>query len=113
MAAALRWRALGRCASQQAREQNISRTRPELQVETEQRKNFAFIAMGFRHIEQTAKGSGMRTVYQAVRSRPSAADQIRQQTTQGTGMAMSTVLPLMSAVVVWRRSGIEVSPLHA
>ena len=56
IAAALRWRAFGRCASQQATEQNKSFTRPELQVETEQRKNLLFIAIGFRHIEQTANG---------------------------------------------------------
>lgn len=37
----------------------MSRTFPELQVDTEQRKNFVFIAIGLRHIEHTAKVSGM------------------------------------------------------
>ena len=40
MAEALRWRAVGRCASQHDTEQNISLIRPELQVETEQRQYF-------------------------------------------------------------------------
>ncbi len=53
MAEALRWRAVGRCASQHAMLQNMSLTRPELQVETEQRKYFVSIAIGFRHMEQT------------------------------------------------------------
>jgi hypothetical protein len=39
--------------------QNISFTRPELQVETEQRKYFAPVPIGFRHMEQTAVGAGM------------------------------------------------------
>ena len=60
MAEALRWRAVGRCASQQAIEQNMSFTRPELHVETEQRKYFDSIAIGFRHIEQTANTAAIR-----------------------------------------------------
>ena len=40
MAEALRWRAVGRCASQHDTEQNISLIRPELQVDTEQRQYF-------------------------------------------------------------------------
>lgn len=36
-APALRWRAVGRCASQHDTEQNTYFTRPELQVDTEQR----------------------------------------------------------------------------
>ena len=40
MAEALRWRAVGRCASQQETEQNMSLIRPELQVDTEQRQYF-------------------------------------------------------------------------
>jgi hypothetical protein len=40
IAEALRWRAVGKCASQQATEQNMSLMRPELQVETEQRQYF-------------------------------------------------------------------------
>lgn len=40
MAEALRWRAVGRCASQHDTEQNISLMRPELQVDTEQRQYF-------------------------------------------------------------------------
>ena len=56
MAEALRWRAVGRCASQQAMLQNISFTRPELHVETEQRKYLVSSAIGFLHIEQTPNG---------------------------------------------------------
>ncbi len=59
IAEALRWRAVGRCASQQETLQKLSLTRPELQVETEQRQYFVAIAIGFRHIEQTANASGM------------------------------------------------------
>jgi hypothetical protein len=55
MADALRWRAVGRCASQQLTEQNISLMRPELQVDTEQRQYFDPRLMGLRHIEQTAR----------------------------------------------------------
>ena len=40
IAEALRCRAVGRCASQQQTEQNISLIRPELQVDTEQRQYF-------------------------------------------------------------------------
>ena len=40
IAEALRWRAVGRCASQHETEQNISLMRPELQVDTEQRQYF-------------------------------------------------------------------------
>jgi hypothetical protein len=57
MAEALRWRAVGKCASQQATLQNMSLMRPELQVETEQRQYFAPSWIGLRHIEQTAKGA--------------------------------------------------------
>jgi hypothetical protein len=59
MAAALRWRAVGKCASQQDTLQKYSFTRPELQVETEHRQYLAFIAMGFLHMEQTAKPAGV------------------------------------------------------
>jgi hypothetical protein len=59
MAEALRWRAVGRCASQQAMLQNISFTRPELHVETEQRKYFVSSGIGFLHIEHTAKGGAI------------------------------------------------------
>lgn len=60
IAEALRCRAVGRCASQQATEQKHSLTRPELHVETEQRQYFVPTAIGLRHIEHTAKfGSGM------------------------------------------------------
>jgi len=59
MAEALRWRAVGRCASQQAMLQNISFTRPELQVETEQRKYLVSSGIGFLHIEHTAKGGAI------------------------------------------------------
>ena len=54
---ALRWRAVGRCASQQAVEQNTSFSRPELQAVTEQRKNCAPTEIFFRHMQQTAKMS--------------------------------------------------------
>ena len=40
IAEALRWRAVGRCASQHDTEQNMSLIRPELQVDTEQRQYF-------------------------------------------------------------------------
>ncbi len=54
---ALRWRAVGKCASQQPVEQNTSLSRPELQAVTEQRKKRAPIAIFFRHMQQTAKMS--------------------------------------------------------
>jgi hypothetical protein len=60
IAEALRWRAVGRCASQQLTEQNMSLIRPELQVDTEQRQYFAPSWIGFRHIEQTANGAMAR-----------------------------------------------------
>jgi len=63
MAEALRWRAVGRCASQQPTLQKASLTRPELHVDTEQRQYFAPIAMGFRHIEQTANVSLMTSTH--------------------------------------------------
>jgi hypothetical protein len=40
IADALRWRAVGKCASQHETEQNISLMRPELHVDTEQRQYF-------------------------------------------------------------------------
>ena len=67
MAEALRWRAVGRCASQQATEQNISLIRPELQVDTEQRQYFELTWIGLRHIEQTANGAMAR---QRITTRP-------------------------------------------
>ena len=60
MAEALRWRAVGRCASQQDTLQKYSFTRPELHVETEQRQNLEFIGIGFRHMQQTAKAPDIR-----------------------------------------------------
>jgi hypothetical protein len=57
MADALRWRAVGKCASQQLTLQNISLMRPELHVETEQRQYLEPSEIGLRHIEQTAKGA--------------------------------------------------------
>jgi len=54
---ALRWRAVGRCASQQPVEQNTSFNRPELQAVTEQRKYRAPTEIFFRHMQQTAKMS--------------------------------------------------------
>ena len=60
IAEALRWRAVGRCASQQLTEQNISLIRPELQVDTEQRQYFEPSGIGLRHIEQTANGAMAR-----------------------------------------------------
>ena len=53
---ALRWRALGRCESQQPGEQNTSLILPELQVETEQRITLAPVAIGLRHMEHTKAG---------------------------------------------------------
>jgi hypothetical protein len=53
MADALRWRAVGRCASQQATLQKKSFTRPELQVETEQRQYFEPRGIGLRHMQHT------------------------------------------------------------
>jgi hypothetical protein len=47
---------VGKWLSQQPAEQNTSFTRPELQVLTEQRINFAPTAIGLRHIEQTNAG---------------------------------------------------------
>jgi hypothetical protein len=63
IADAFRWRAVGKCASQQLTEQNISLMRPELQVDTEQRQYFDPRLIGLRHIEQTARGAmaGERT----------------------------------------------------
>lgn len=58
MKPALRWRAVGRCASQQDGEQKISLRRPLLQVETVQRISLAPYAMGALHIEQVPKTSG-------------------------------------------------------
>jgi hypothetical protein len=43
--------------------QNINFTRPELHVETEQRKYLVSIAIGLRHMEQTAKGAPMPAAY--------------------------------------------------
>lgn len=60
IAEALRWRAVGRCASQQLTEQNISLMRPELHVDTEQRQYFEPSWIGLRHIEQTANGAMAR-----------------------------------------------------
>ena len=60
IAEALRWRAVGRCASQQLTEQNMSLIRPELQVDTEQRQYFDPSWIGLRHIEQTANGAMAR-----------------------------------------------------
>ncbi len=60
MADALRCRAVGRCASQQATLQNMSLMRPELHVDTEQRQYLAPSWSGFLHIEQTAKGAMAR-----------------------------------------------------
>ena len=57
MAEALRWRAVGRCASQQPAEQKTSFMRPALHAVTEQRKYLAPNAMGLRHIEHTANWS--------------------------------------------------------
>jgi hypothetical protein len=37
--------------------------RPELQVDTEQRKNFESMGMGFLHMEQTANGADMVAAY--------------------------------------------------
>jgi hypothetical protein len=59
IAEAFRWRAVGRWASQQETLQKASLTRPELQVDTEHRQYFAPIAIGFRHMEQTANEPGM------------------------------------------------------
>ena len=58
MALALRWRAVGRCASQQPMVQNQNFTRPLLHVDTEQRKILSPMESRLRHIEQTPKGSG-------------------------------------------------------
>ena len=63
IALALRWRAVGKCASQQATEQKASLIRPELHVETEQRWYLAPIGIGLRHIEQTAKVSMATVAY--------------------------------------------------
>lgn len=43
--------------------QKASFTRPELQVETEQRKNLEFISIGFLHIEQTANSTAIPQAY--------------------------------------------------
>jgi hypothetical protein len=59
IALALRWRAVGRCASQQPTLQKHSFTRPELQVDTEHRQYLLPIAMGFLHMEHTAKPSAI------------------------------------------------------
>lgn len=64
IAEALRWRAVGRCASQHATEQNISLMRPELHVDTEQRQYFEPSWIGLRHIEQTANDA-MAAAYRA------------------------------------------------
>jgi hypothetical protein len=50
---AFRWRAVGRCASQQAVEQKISFIRPVLQAVTEQRTYFCPAAIAFLHMQQT------------------------------------------------------------
>jgi hypothetical protein len=60
IAEAFRCRAVGKCASQHATEQNISLIRPELHVDTEQRQYFAPTLIGLRHIEQTANGAMAR-----------------------------------------------------
>ncbi len=60
MAPALRCRAVGKCASQQAMLQKASFTRPELQVDTEQRKNVVPTAMGFLHMQHAAADSDIR-----------------------------------------------------
>jgi len=49
----VRWRAPGRCESQQEAEQNTNLIFPELQVDTEQRMTFPPTGMGLRHMEQT------------------------------------------------------------
>jgi hypothetical protein len=82
MAEALRWRAVGRCASQQAMLQNISFTRPELQVETEQRKYMVSIAIGFLHMEQTPNGgmpASVRTAHQKVKAKSKEEFEIPQR----------------------------------
>jgi hypothetical protein len=48
---------LGRWLSQQAAEQNISFTRPELHVLTEHLMTLPPTGMGLRHIEQTKAGA--------------------------------------------------------
>jgi hypothetical protein len=63
IAAALRCRAVGRCASQQATLQKYSLTLPELHVDTEQRQYLALSAIGLRHIEQTANPADMPAAY--------------------------------------------------
>lgn len=50
---ALRWRAPGRCESQQDGEQNANLIFPELQVETEHRMTVLPRGMDLRHMEQT------------------------------------------------------------
>ena len=57
IACALRWRAVGRCASQQPAEQKTSFIRPALHAVTEQRKYLAPNAIGLRHMEHTANWS--------------------------------------------------------
>jgi hypothetical protein len=54
---ALRWRAVGKCASQHPVLQKTSLSRPELQAVTEQRMKRAPTRIFFRHMQQTAKTS--------------------------------------------------------